>query len=145
MSEAQIQAACVTWLWNTYPQTRGLFFAVKNEGAKISYKFIKDSVMEILQNLTNPSIIKKTCRKILDHITGNAINGGKDKAMGMVPGVSDTIFLWAGKALLIEFKTPTGRQSAKQKEWQARAEAQGFRYYIVRSLEDFKQLIEGII
>jgi hypothetical protein len=67
------------------------------------------------------------------------------KAVGLVAGVSDTIFLWRGTALLIEFKTPTGRQSEKQKEWQAKAEAAGFRYYIVRSLEDFKQLIEGII
>ena len=64
------------------------------------------------------------------------------KAVGLVAGVSDTIFLWRGTALLIEFKTPTGRQSAKQKEWQAKAEAQGFRYYIVRSLEDFQDLIK---
>lgn len=105
MSEAQIQAACVTWLWNTYPQTRGLFFAVNNNS---------------------------------EHVA-RAMNR---KAVGLVAGVSDTIFLWRGKALLIEFKTPTGRQSAKQKEWQERAEAQGFRYYIVRSLEDFQDLIK---
>ena len=29
-TEAQIQSACVMWLWNSYPQTRGLFFAVTN-------------------------------------------------------------------------------------------------------------------
>lgn len=29
-TEAQIQSACVMWLWNNYPQTRGLFFAVTN-------------------------------------------------------------------------------------------------------------------
>ena len=108
MSEAQIQAACVTWLWNTYPQTRGLFFAINNNS---------------------------------EHVA-RAMNR---KAVGLVAGVSDTILLWRGRALLIEFKTPTGRQSAKQKEWQARVEAAGFRYYIVRSVEDFKQLIEGII
>lgn len=67
------------------------------------------------------------------------------KAVGLVAGVADTIFLWRGKVLLIEFKTPTGRQSAKQKEWQARVEAQGFRYYIVRSLEDFQELIRELI
>jgi len=108
MSEAQIQAACVTWLWNTYPQTRGLFFAVNNNS---------------------------------EHVA-RAMNR---KAVGLVAGVSDTIFLWRGKALLIEFKTPTGKQSAKQQEWQERAEAQGFRYYIVRSLEDFQELIRGLI
>lgn len=108
MSEAQIQAACVTWLWNTCPQTRGLFFAVNNNS---------------------------------EHVA-RAINR---KAVGLVAGVSDTIFLWRGKAHLIEFKTPTGRQSAKQKEWQAKVEAQGFRYYIVRSLEDFQELIRELI
>ena len=105
MSEAQIQAACVTWLWNTYPQTRGLFFAVNNNS---------------------------------EHVA-RAMNR---KAVGLVAGVSDTIFLWRGKALLIEFKTPTGKQSAKQKEWQAKAEAQGFSYHIVRSLEGFQDLIK---
>lgn len=108
MSEAQIQAACVTWLWNTYPQTRGLFFAVNNNS---------------------------------EHVA-RAMNR---KAVGLVAGVSDTIFLWRGKALLIEFKTPAGRQSEKQKEWQAKAEAAGFRYYIVRSLEEFQALIKEII
>ena len=64
------------------------------------------------------------------------------KAVGLVAGVSDTIFLWRGTALLIEFKTPTGKQSAKQKEWQAKAETQGFSYHIVRSLEGFQDLIK---
>ena len=108
MTESQIQAACVTWLWNTYPQTRGLFFAVNNNS---------------------------------EHVA-RAMNR---KAVGLVAGVSDTIFLWGGVAHLIEFKTPTGTQSAKQKEWEAKVRAQGFRYYLVRRLEDFKQLIEEIL
>lgn len=108
MTEAQIQAACVTWLWNTYPQTRGLFFAVNNNS---------------------------------EHVA-RAMNR---KAVGLVAGVSDTIFLWGGVAYLIEFKTPTGRQSPKQKEWEAKVNEAGFDYCIVRSLEEFKQLIEGIL
>lgn len=107
MTEAQIQAACVTWLWNTYPQTRGLFFAVNNNS---------------------------------EHVA-RAMNR---KAVGLVAGVSDTIFLWKGTAYLIEFKTPTGKQSPKQKEWEAKVNEAGFDYRIVRSLEGFKQLIEGI-
>ena len=100
MSEAQIQAACVTWLWNTYPQTRGLFFAVNNNS---------------------------------EHVA-RAMNR---KAVGLVAGVSDTIFLWRGTALLIEFKTPTGRQSAN-KRVAGKAEAAGFRYYIVRVWRIFR-------
>ena len=108
MTEAQLQAACVTWLWNTYPLTRGLFFAVNNNS---------------------------------EHVV-RAMNR---KAVGVVAGVADTIFLWAGEAYLIEFKTPTGRQSAKQKEWQSKAEAAGFWYYIIRSLDEFQNLINEII
>ena len=108
MSEAQIQAACVTWLWNTHPLTRGLFFAVNNNSEHVVW----------------------------------AMNR---KAVGLVAGVADTIFLWAGEAYLIEFKTPTGRQSAKQKEWQNKVVAAGFWYYIIRSLEEFQDLINEII
>lgn len=108
MTEAQIQAACVTWLWNTYPLTRGLFFAVNNNS---------------------------------EHVA-RAMNR---KAVGLVAGVSDTIFLWKGTAHLIEFKTPTGKQSAKQKEWENKVYLEGFEYRIIRSLEEFKQLIEEII
>lgn len=107
MTEAQIQAACVTWLWNTYPQTRGLFFAVNNNS---------------------------------EHVA-RAMNR---KAVGLVAGVSDTIFLWGGVAYLIEFKTPEGRQSAKQKEWQGKVDEAGFDYRIVRSLKGFQEVIEMI-
>jgi hypothetical protein len=64
--------------------------------------------------------------------------------MGVVKGVSDTIlFLARGKyhALCVEFKTDTGRQSPAQVDWQSKVEAQGFRYEVVRSLEEFKKLI----
>lgn len=30
--EAKIQAACVKWLWNEYPETRGLYIHIPNEG-----------------------------------------------------------------------------------------------------------------
>jgi hypothetical protein len=29
-SEAQLQAACVAWFWNSFPNTRGKLFAVQN-------------------------------------------------------------------------------------------------------------------
>lgn len=36
ISESQIQAACVTWLWNTHPETRTLFFSVTNNSEHIA-------------------------------------------------------------------------------------------------------------
>jgi hypothetical protein len=64
--------------------------------------------------------------------------------MGVVKGVSDTIlFLARGEyhALCVEFKTEVGRQSDAQVEWQRKVEQQGYRYEVVRSLEEFKKLI----
>ncbi len=34
--EAIIQAACVKWLWNNYPETRGNFIHIPNEGNRSS-------------------------------------------------------------------------------------------------------------
>lgn len=107
-SESQIQAECVMWLWNTHPETRGLFFAVTNNS---------EHVARAMQR----------------------------KAVGLVSGVSDTIFLWECETYLIEFKTPTGRQSKNQIEWQSKVTTQGFQYFVVRSLEQFQELIKSII
>lgn len=64
------------------------------------------------------------------------------KSMGLTEGVSDTIvILPVGKLLFVEFKTDTGRQSPSQKDFQTRVEEHGYRYVIVRSVEEFKKII----
>ncbi|EAR14042.1 hypothetical protein RB2501_01410 [Robiginitalea biformata HTCC2501] len=69
------------------------------------------------------------------------INGARLKTMGMVPGVSDMIYLKpGGRPLLIEIKTMRGTQSPKQVAWQARVVANGYRYYVVRSLDEMKEI-----
>lgn len=64
-----------------------------------------------------------------------------------IPGESDlTLFCRGGRTVFIEVKTPTGRQSKKQKKFQAAVERLGFEYIIMRSVEDAKRFIEkGII
>ena len=64
--------------------------------------------------------------------------------MGVVKGVSDTLMLiprgmWHG--LCVEYKRLDGYQSQAQKEWATKVEAQGYRYEVVKSLEEFKKLI----
>lgn len=118
--EAHIQADCVLWLWNTYPETRGLYFCVNNENSRSKYESLKQQLR----------------------------SGAQRKALGIVPGVSDTILMIPRKgyhALCIEFKTPTGRQSDVQKEWQEKVESQGYRYVVIRSLEDFQHEIENYL
>ena len=66
------------------------------------------------------------------------------KAEGVTAGVSDLILLIPRQgfhALLVEVNTMVGRQSESQKEWQKKVEAQGYKYEVVRSLDDCAGLI----
>ena len=64
------------------------------------------------------------------------------KAMGVVAGVSDLIYLTAAGPVFIEMKTLTGTQSPEQKKFQAIVEGLGFKYHIIRKLEDFISLFQ---
>jgi hypothetical protein len=71
----------------------------------------------------------------------NAVTGAILKKEGVLAGVADIqVLLSSGKSIFLEVKTPKGRQSPSQKEFQKEVEALGFRYYIVRSLEDVIKL-----
>lgn len=78
----------------------------------------------------------------------NKVEAAKLKATGVTPGVADLIFLLPRQGynnLLIEMKTPTGRQSPDQKDWQEKAEAAGSKYVICRSVDEFMQTINQYI
>lgn len=75
----------------------------------------------------------------------NKATGGINKSMGVVAGRSDLVLYYDGKAHHIEVKTPKGKQSEAQKEWEKIIENQGFAYYIVYSLDDFIFLISFIV
>lgn len=111
MPEGKIQADCVTYFWNNFPQYRKCYFAIPNENSRID---------------------------------SNAISGAIRKAMGVTKGVADT-FLAVQKGnyggLFIEYKTEIGRQSSEQKEWEIIIQNQGYLYRVIRSLEEFKELI----
>lgn len=73
------------------------------------------------------------------------VTASRLKAEGVLPGVSDLLLLYpAGKyhALCIEMKTPSGKQSPGQKQWQQEAERAGYKYALCRSLDDFIGTIE---
>lgn len=72
----------------------------------------------------------------------------KIKAEGALPGVSDLILLIARggyHGLLIELKTDKGRQSEAQREWQDLIEADGYKYVVVRSIEEFIKVVTDYI
>jgi len=66
-------------------------------------------------------------------------------ATGMIAGVSDLIVLQPNKCMFFEVKTDIGRQSDKQKDFENIVRNLGFEYHLVRSLDDFKNIINGKI
>ena len=60
------------------------------------------------------------------------------KNIGLLPGTSDLIICKpCGELVFVEVKDHKGRQSPKQIDFQQRVTKLGFRYILVRSLEDF--------
>ena len=105
---------------------------MNNEEAKIQVQIIK-----LLQS-----------EKIYFFAVNNEAHGRNAKqqmqlmSMGLRPGVSDLIvFPNYGNIIFVEVKTPTGKQSDSQKRFQARVEALGFQYHIVRSVDDVRNVI----
>lgn len=71
----------------------------------------------------------------------NAIEGNRMKAMGVVPGVSDLIWLSDSGPVFIEMKTEVGVQSSEQKRFEAIVTSLGHSYVICRNFEQFQQVI----
>lgn len=72
------------------------------------------------------------------------VTGAKLKAEGVKAGVSDLVLLKQRHgcgALLVEMKTPSGRQSQSQRQWQRAVEADGYRYAVCRTIEDFITIV----
>lgn len=116
--ENYLQNQCYIWFQNTYGlkhhNPRLLFYSVANE----------------LAGATGVP------RNVISRIYS------KFKLTGFKKGVADVHLCFpGGKLVYIEFKTATGRQSAEQKEFQQQVEALGFKYYIVRSLDEFKEIV----
>ena len=73
------------------------------------------------------------------------VSGAKLKAEGVLPGVSDLILLVARggyHALLIEMKTPKGKQSPAQKDWARDMAARGYLYVVCHSFDEFRKAID---
>lgn len=79
-------------------------------------------------------------------------NGGKRDAReakslkntGILPGASDLILQTHKETIYIEVKTYKGFQSQEQKDFQKRVEDLGFKYWLVRSVEDVLDKIKLI-
>ena len=75
----------------------------------------------------------------------NKISGAINQGLGLVKGRADLVFYYCSHAYMIELKTERGRQTPEQKAWQELVTAYGFEYHVIRSEEEFMQLINRII
>ena len=114
--EHQIQTQCVRWFNWSYPKLRLCLFSVPNGF------WVRGATRLNLQI---------------------AMNYLKDE--GLQTGVPDLMLMYNGKAHGIELKTDTGTVSDKQKQVHKAWKDQGIEVYIVRSFEEFKELIDKIV
>lgn len=86
----------------------------------------------------------------LFHINNNASGyitkrkGAQLKRQGVRAGVSDLILIWKDRVYFIELKTPKGRQTETQKSFQSICLNYGHNYVIIRSLDQFIDMIEHL-
>lgn len=76
--------------------------------------------------------------------SSNAVEQQRKVNTGLLAGVSDLIVLIRSEIYFFEIKTLTGKQSDKQKDFENRVNLLGHKYYLVRSLEDFKNILQLI-
>ena len=79
--------------------------------------------------------------------TRNRIEAIGFKAMGVVAGVPDLILINKGLVIGIEMKTQDDKSKLSDKQIKVHEawKKQGIDTYIVRSFEEFKELIENIV
>ena len=74
-----------------------------------------------------------------------ASEANKFKAIGLVPGVADLHFFYAGKMYFIELKIDAGRLSENQVKWIEAISANGGVVVVIRDLETFQNYINSLL
>lgn len=70
----------------------------------------------------------------------NAVVAAKLKEEGAMAGVADLVIVAPNRHLYIEMKSPKGKQSPKQVEFQSRVQAMGHAYHVCHSLDEFMEV-----
>jgi hypothetical protein len=107
---------------------------------EISEDYIQNQIVIWFTN--NYCLPKHNPRWIIFSVPNGGLRNKKEakrlKDTGLLPGVSDLIVVGPNQTVFFEVKRPGKTQSPEQIDFQSRVEALGFKYILVRSLEDFK-------
>lgn len=71
----------------------------------------------------------------------NLFEAARLKRQGVTAGVSDLHFIHNGKIYFFEVKIPGGKQSLLQSQFEKYVKSQGFKYFIVRSVDEVLNVI----
>jgi len=109
---------------------------------KTESKIQQDAIMEIWNKLPET-------RLCLFHVPNgmfsNAREGAKFKAQGVIAGVPDLVFIWAGKTHYIEVKTAKGNLSPQQKALHQKWAEQGIFVNVCRSSEEIIAIVGELV
>jgi hypothetical protein len=96
---------------------------------------------QIVQYFNNTyCLVHHNPRGLIFHVPNQ--NQYKLTNIGVLAGVSDLIVILPNRALIfVEVKDNAGKQSDKQRAFECRVDALGYTYAVVRSLEEFKNVI----
>lgn len=98
---------------------------------------------EIFEWYNNTRCLKiHSDRQMMFHIPNE--NQYKLVNIGVLGGVSDLVMTHQGEWVFIEVKTLTGKLSKKQEDFLDRLTVLGTRSFTVRSLNEFKELIQKL-
>ncbi len=94
-----------------------------------------------MKKMTPETAIKKTIKQFLQYnrwYIFPILQG-----LGAHKGVSDFIAIKDGRTIFLEVKTPKGKQSEYQKEFERQVVEHGGEYYIVHGIDDIKEIISN--
>lgn len=76
----------------------------------------------------------------------NRVQGNRLRAMGMVKGVADMEYLTSdGRPVFIEFKIDNNTQSPEQIEFEQVCIELGIPYFVIKTFDDFCNLLESFM
>lgn len=107
---------------------------------------IQQAIADLLHHVLPDEVVWSA----VGHGGGGKTRGAILKSMGLLPGVPDMVVMWRDSLTLegevlklsttatlwLEVKSPKGRQSSEQREFQRRVVALGHRYHLVHSPEE---------